>query len=338
MYSVIRSLLFALPPEWAHLFVLKLLATYRGFSAPSDAHPTVEVGRLQCTNRVGLAAGFDKDGLAIEGLSRIGFGFLEFGAVTPRLQPGNPRPRVFRLPQDLALINRLGFNNNGVDALAEKLRMTRNSVKIPVGVNIGKNRDTSNDKAVTDYTYCFNRVKSVSDFVTVNISSPNTSQLRDLQTDDGIVRLLGALVGARDAHLVQSSCYVSLFVKISPDLRDEEIVTLCHRIKDVGCDGIVATNTTAERPAIRDRHRDEQGGLSGRPLFPLALRTVRTVRSAVGPEFPIIGCGGVWDASSARQMIEAGADLVQFYTALIYRGPQCIAEMAAALAEDKQIN
>ncbi len=315
-----------------------MLGLYHGVSSQSDTSQAVTVGRLKCKNRVGLAAGFDKDGLAIEGLSQLGFGFLEFGAVTPRLQPGNPQPRIFRLKDELALINRLGFNNNGVDALAEKLDLARNSVKIPIGVNIGKNTDTSNADAVTDYVYCFNRVKSVSDFVTVNISSPNTSQLRDLQTDESIVRLLGALVGARDAHFAQSSCYVSLFVKISPDIGDDEIVTLCQRIKEVGSDGIVATNTTTERPAIRDRRRDEEGGLSGKPLFPLALRTVRTVRSVVGPDFPVIGCGGVWDAESATQMTEAGADLVQLYTALIFRGPRCIAEVAAALAESKHSN
>ena len=315
-----------------------MLNTYSSFTPGSVTSQPITVGRLNCANRVGLAAGFDKDGLAIEGLSGLGFGFLEFGAVTPRLQAGNPHPRVFRLKEDFALINRLGFNNNGVDALAEKLRIARNSVKIPIGVNIGKNTDTSNYESVTDYAYCFNQVKSVSDFVTVNISSPNTSQLRDLQTDENIVSLLGALVGARDAHFAQSRCYVSLFVKISPDIEENEIVTLCHRIKDVGCDGIVATNTTTKRPAIRDSRREEEGGLSGRPLFPLSLRTVKTVRSAVGPEFPVIGCGGVWDAASARQMIEAGADLVQFYTALVYRGPHCISEIAGALADDKHIN
>ena len=338
MYSIIRTLLFALPPEWAHLVVLKMLNTYSRYTPESVTSQPITVGRLNCANRVGLAAGFDKDGLAIEGLSRLGFGFLEFGAVTPRLQAGNPHPRVFRLKEDFALINRLGFNNNGVDALAEKLRIARNSVKIPIGVNIGKNTDTSNNESVTDYAYCFNQVKSVSDFVTVNISSPNTSQLRDLQTDENIVSLLGALVGARDAHFAQSRCYVSLFVKISPDIEENEIVTLCHRIRDVGCDGIVATNTTTKRPAIRGSRREEEGGLSGKPLFPLSLRTVKTVRSAVGPEFPVIGCGGVWDAASARQMIEAGADLVQFYTALVYRGPHCISELAGALADDKHIN
>lgn len=315
-----------------------MLNTYSRYTPESVTSQPITVGRLNCANRVGLAAGFDKDGLAIEGLSRLGFGFLEFGAVTPRLQAGNPHPRVFRLKEDFALINRLGFNNNGVDALAEKLRIARNSVKIPIGVNIGKNTDTSNDESVTDYAYCFNQVKSVSDFVTVNISSPNTSQLRDLQTDENIVSLLGALVGARDAHFAQSRCYVSLFVKISPDIEENEIVTLCHRIRDVGCDGIVATNTTTKRPAIRGNRREEEGGLSGKPLFPLSLRTVKTVRSAVGPEFPVIGCGGVWDAASARQMIEAGADLVQFYTALVYRGPHCISEIAGALADDKHIN
>lgn len=338
MYPLVRPLLFSLPPEWAHLLVLKILGLYTGSSSVHDPKNTVNVGRLSCANRVGLAAGFDKDGVAIRGLSGLGFGFLELGAVTPRLQAGNPRPRIFRLKNDFALINRLGFNNNGVDALAQKLSISKDSVKIPIGVNIGKNTDTSNDNAVTDYAYCFNQVKSVSDFVTVNISSPNTSHLRDLQTDDNIVGLLGVLVGARDAHFAQSSSYVSLFVKISPDIDEDDVEMLCHRIKDVGCDGIVATNTTTKRPAIKDRRRDEDGGLSGRPLLPSALRTVRTVRSAVGPNFPIIGCGGVWDAESAIQMIDAGADLVQFYTALIYRGPRCISEMATALAEHKFVN
>ncbi|MCY3883487.1 MAG: quinone-dependent dihydroorotate dehydrogenase [Gammaproteobacteria bacterium] len=338
MYPLIRSLLFALPPEWAHLVVLKLLSKYNETSGTDDSRQSVSVGHLKCANRVGLAAGFDKDGLAIEGLSRLGFGFLEFGAVTPRIQAGNPHPRIFRLKNDLALINRLGFNNNGVDALAQKLSISRNSVKIPIGVNIGKNTDTSNNDAVTDFAYCFNQVKSVSDFVTVNISSPNTSQLRDLQSDENIVRLLGVLVGARDAHFAQSKYYVSLFVKISPDMEEDETVALCRRIKDAGCDGIVATNTTTNRPAIRDRRRDEDGGLSGKPLLPLALRAVRIVRSAVGPTFPVIGCGGVWDAESAKQMIKAGADLVQIYTSLIYRGPRCISEMAVALGQKEQIS
>lgn len=311
---------------------------YGSFAPAAESVQTVKVGRLNCANRVGLAAGFDKDGLAITGLSRIGFGFLEFGAVTPRLQAGNPQPRVFRLKDDGALINRLGFNNNGADALADRLLRSINSVNIPVGVNIGKNRDTSNADAVTDYVHCFNQVKSVSDFVTVNISSPNTYQLRDLQMEDNVVGLLGALVGARDSYFVQSSCYVSIFVKISPDVNEDQIVTLCQRVREAGCDGIVATNTTTERLGISNAYRDEDGGLSGRPLFPLALRTVKIARSALGSKFPIIGCGGVWDAASAQQMVRAGADLIQFYTALIYRGPSCIEEIAAAVEKTDQIN
>ncbi len=292
------------------------------------------MGQLNCANRVGLAAGFDKDGLAIQGLCNLGFGFLELGGVTPRPQSGNRAPRIFRLKNDSALINRMGLNNDGVDALAEKLARTSNNAQIPIGVNIGRNWDTPNSKAAEDYLYCFNQVKLVADFVTVNVSSPNTPHLRDLQEQEHVMPLLRAIIEARDSLAHTSNTYVSVFVKISPDLNVDETSALCLAVKNSGCDGIVATNTTNDRSSLTDRKRRELGGLSGEPLFSRTLERVRLIRTVVGSNFTVIGCGGVGDASSASRVVDAGADLVQLYTALIYRGPGCIPAIATALREE----
>lgn len=334
MYTLVRPILFWLPPEWSHLVVLKALAVFGSHANSPSSQDTVKVGQLNCANRVGLAAGFDKDGLAIRGLCSLGFGFLELGGVTPRPQSGNRAPRIFRLKKDSALINRMGLNNDGVDALAEKLVRTANSAPIPIGVNIGRNWDTPNSQAAEDYLYCFHQVKFLVDFVTVNISSPNTPNLRELQDQRHVMPLLHEIIVARDALARTNNTYVSVFVKISPDMSVDETKGLCLAVKSSGCDGIVATNTTIERSLLTDRKRGEIGGLSGKPLFELALERVRLVRKVVGSNFTVIGCGGVRDAKSACRIVDAGADLVQLYTAMIYRGPGCIPAIATALEEN----
>lgn len=323
IYELLRPFLFTLPPEWAHQLTLNALRCYGYLPAKRVKNAlTVEVGGLHVPSRVGLAAGFDKDGIAMRGLSKLNFGFLEFGAVTPRSQPGNPRPRVFRLRNDFALINRLGFNNQGIDALMQKIVKEEPQVNIPIGVNIGKNFDTPLELAIDDYEYCFERANSLVDFVTINISSPNTPGLRDLQSAEAVQALLARLVRLRDSNMKRSQKRTLLLVKISPDLSAGDLESLCTIIQEEGVDGIVATNTTITRPEIGVDQ--PQGGLSGRPLFPLALKCVKLARRYLGEKFLIVGCGGIWDSSTAKQMREAGADLLQIYTGLVYQGPRCL--------------
>lgn len=323
IYELLRPILFALPPEWSHQLTLNTLRCYGHLPTKNATNiQTIEVGGLHVSSRLGLAAGFDKDGVAIRGLSKLNFGFLEFGAVTPRSQPGNPRPRVFRLRKDFALINRLGFNNQGIDALMQKIVKEEPKVPVPIGINIGKNFDTPMEQAIEDFEYCFVRANSLVDFVTINISSPNTPGLRELQTTEPVQALLSRLVRLRDTGDKHGQKRTLLLVKISPDLSEGELENLCSIVQAEGIDGIVATNTTTTRPDLGDTH--PQGGLSGRPLFPLALKVVRMARSFLGKGFLIIGCGGIWDLHSARKMREAGADLLQIYTGLVYQGPRSL--------------
>ena len=327
IYELLRPILFSLPPEWAHQLTLNALRWYSYLPAKRNTgSSTIEVGGLQVTNRVGLAAGFDKDGIAIRGLSKFNFGFLELGAVTPRGQAGNSRPRVFRLKKEFALINRLGFNNQGIDALIRKIVNEKPRVSVPIGINIGKNFDTPLEQAIDDYEYCFIRANSLADFVTINISSPNTPGLRELQGMQQVQNLLARLVRLRDSSTENQEKRTLLLVKISPDLAEPELESLCSTIRSEGIDGIIATNTTTTR-ASKDGEQ-HQGGLSGRPLFPLALNCVRQARSVLGEGFLIIGCGGIWDSSTAKQMREAGADLIQIYTGLVYHGPRCLREIS----------
>ena len=330
IYELIRPFLFSLPPEWAHQLTLNALRWYGYLPTQKiNSSQTVEVGGLHVPSRVGVAAGFDKDGIAIRGLSKLNFGFLEFGAVTPRSQVGNSRPRVFRVRKDFALINRLGFNNQGIDALIQKIVKDKPRVSVPIGVNIGKNFDTPMEEAIDDYELCFLRANSLVDFVTINISSPNTPGLRELQTLAPLQELLARLVRLREATTNKNQKRTLLFVKISPDLSDEEIEDICAVIQDEGIDGIIATNTTVARPTKSDGL--PKGGLSGRPLFPRALRCVEQVRGILGEGFLVIGCGGIWDAESAKQMRDAGADLIQIYTGLVYRGPTCLREISQVI-------
>ncbi|MDE0645333.1 MAG: quinone-dependent dihydroorotate dehydrogenase [Gammaproteobacteria bacterium] len=333
LYQFFRPLIFSFSPEFAHLLTLRLVRLYGYLPSNREISRAITHLDMNFENRVGLAAGFDKDGVALPGLLKLKFGFLELGAVTPRSQTGNPPPRLFRLIFDNALINSLGFNNRGVDALVQRVVTSRVPIDKPLGVNIGKNFDTSLSDAADDYLYCFQQLQDYVDFITVNISSPNTPGLRDLQMVEHAKPVLGRLVQARETAVNSFRHRVSILVKISPDLDEDSLRHLCAVIKDSGCDGIIATNTTIKRTGLVSTNASKRGGLSGKPLFQDSLRTVRLVRENVGENFIVVGCGGIWDGESACAMLAAGANLIQLYTALVYRGPGCIKEIVEATDE-----
>ena len=294
-------------------------------AAPGDS---VRLFGLAFANRIGLAAGLDKDATAVLGLARLGFGFLEVGSVTPRPQPGNPRPRLFRLRQDGALINRMGFNSAGMEAVAARLRTARERLGVPIGVNIGKNADTPLALAAEDYAKCLTAVYDVADYVAVNLSSPNTPGLRDLQAAATVRTLLGTLVATRDSLAASRRCPLPLLVKIAPDLVAKDLEDCAVAALEAGADGLIAVNTTVRRPpTLRSRHAEQQGGLSGAPLFPIALQTVQRLRRCIGPDPALVAVGGVGSAVDVSAMLNAGADLVQVYSALIYRGPGLVDEL-----------
>lgn len=283
--------------------------------------PGIELLGLSFPNRVGVAAGLDKNAVAVRGLARLGFGFVEVGTVTPRPQPGNPKPRLFRLTEDRGLINRLGFNSEGAQVVAARLARLRGRLDVPVGVNIGKNRETPNDEAVRDYRACLAMVNDFADYVTVNLSSPNTPGLRDLQAPAAAGALVSELVQERDRLAAKGSGRTPLLVKIAPDLAPQDLAATVVAVHEAGADGIVAVNTTLSRPpALRSKQAAEAGGLSGRPLYPLAIDTVRRVRAAVGEGPVVIGVGGVASAREIDAMLDAGADLVQVYTGFVFEG------------------
>ena len=333
VYSVLRPLLFALPGEFAHaaaLAALKVVGSLPG-SASTKA-PGVDLLGLSFPNRIGLAAGLDKDATATRGLARLGFGFVEVGTVTPRPQAGNPKPRLFRLAEDRALVNRMGFNSAGADAVAANLEGIRDRIPIPIGVNIGKNRNTPLAQATADYRACLARVYDVADYLVVNLSSPNTPGLRDLQAADVAGQLVRSLADQRDrlAEGRGDGGHVPpLFVKVAPDLAPGDLAATVAAALEGGAGGIVATNTTLARPpSLRSKMAAEEGGLSGRPLLPLALETVRRVRAAAGEGPVVVGVGGISNAADAAAMFEAGADLVQVYSALVYEGPGLVRRLA----------
>src|SRR5262245_20075091 len=336
LYRAVRPLLFAVDPETAHAFTLRSLdclarlglASIAAGSAP--ALPVRAMG-LDFPNPVGLAAGLDKDGEHIDALAALGFGFLEVGAVTPRPQAGNPRPRLFRLPEAEALINRLGFNNLGVDAFVERARRSRRAGIL--GVNIGRNADTPNEKALDDYLACLEKVYPHASFVTANISSPNTKNLRNLQRADELDGFLDALAAGRERLAGRHGKRVPIAVKISPDLDDAGIEAVADRVAARGIDAVIATNTTVSRQGVEHlRFGGEQGGLSGAPLKARATAVVARLRRALPSTVAIIGVGGIASAADAREKLDAGADLVQLYTALVYRGPQLVGEIVRGLA------
>jgi dihydroorotate dehydrogenase len=331
-YPLIRPLLFALDAERAHELTLHLVALgdSLGLARPAPATGTpVDVMGLRFPNRVGLAAGLDKNGTAVDGLSRLGFGFLEVGTVTPRPQPGNPKPRLFRLPEHLAIINRMGFNNAGVDALLERLASVR--YRGILGINIGKNFDTPIERAVDDYLICLDMVYRQASYVTVNISSPNTKNLRQLQGVSELDALLAALKSRQTALTDQHGRYVPLVLKIAPDLDAGQITDIADALRRHRIDAVIATNTTLGREGVESSAlAAEAGGLSGAPLFEKSTAVIRSLAHALAGELPIIAAGGITSGERARAKIEAGASLVQIYSGLIYRGPELVQECVAA--------
>ena len=327
-YALIRPFLFALDAERAHELTLSLVSIgdSLGFRqrSPASSNPT-EVMGLQFPNRVGLAAGLDKNGTAIDGLSRLGFGFLEVGTVTPRPQPGNPKPRMFRLREYQAIINRMGFNNSGIDALCERLARIR--YRGILGINIGKNFDTPIERAVDDYLFCLDKAYPLATYIAVNVSSPNTKNLRQLQEASELDALLGALKARQTALADEHGKYVPLALKIAPDLDAGQIANIADAMRRHRIDAVIATNTTLGRAGVETSPlAAEAGGLSGSPLFEKSTGVIRSLAKAVAGELPIIAVGGITSGERARAKLEAGAALVQIYSGLIYRGPQLVGE------------
>ena len=337
MYSLLRKALFALPPETSHEVSLDLLGAaerLRLLPAAVGAVPDlpVEVMGLRFPNPVGLAAGLDKNGDYFNALGALGFGFVEIGTVTPRPQPGNPRPRLFRLVEGEAIINRMGFNNLGVDHLVERVKHRR--YKGILGINIGKNFDTPVERAVDDYRVCLDKVHPYADYITVNISSPNTPGLRSLQFGDSLARLLAPLVAARDRLDSAAGRRVPLAVKIAPDMDDDEIRATARVLVEQGVDGVIATNTTLSRAGVEHLPlAAEAGGLSGAPLGDRSTAVIATLADELAGRLPIIGVGGICRGQDALAKIRAGASLVQVYTGFIYRGPGLVVDAVAAIAD-----
>jgi len=339
LYPFARPLFFALDAETAHDLAFAGLdrAARTGIAralAPHLPDAPVEAMGITFPNRIGLAAGLDKNAAHVDGLATFGFGFLEVGTVTPRPQPGNPKPRMFRLPKAHALINRLGFNNEGVAALLQNLERAR--YRGVLGINIGRNFDTPNERAADDYLACLRAVYAKAHYVTVNISSPNTKGLRDLQSEDALAALLAALKHEQSSLSQTYGRYVPLAIKIAPDLTDDAVEGIARLLVKHGMDGVIATNTTISRDAVAgEPHADEAGGLSGAPLFERSTAVVRVLARSLDGALPIIGVGGVDSGERARAKLDAGATLVQLYTGLIYGGPAVVAECVRAAAAVK---
>jgi len=338
-YALTRPFLFGLDPELAHEVTLGALARIQHTPlicaiAQKRVESPVTVAGLVFPNRVGLAAGLDKNGRCIDAFGAMGFGFVEVGTVTPKPQPGNPKPRMFRLPEAQGLINRLGFNNDGLDVFIANVRRSRFRKQGGIlGLNIGKNAATPIEQAVSDYVICLDGVYPHADYVTVNISSPNTKNLRELQSDAALDALLTTLEARGRELAARHGRRVPIFVKIAPDLDDTQVQLIARTLKKTGMDGVIATNTTIARDAVRHLpHGEELGGLSGAPVFEASNRVIAQLRSELGAAFPIIGAGGVMCGADARAKIAAGADLVQVYTGFIYKGPPLVPEVARATA------
>ena len=337
-YALTRPFLFGLDPEAAHDLTLGALARVQHTPlvcavAQTRIDDPVTVAGLKFPNRVGLAAGLDKNGRCIDGLGAMGFGFIEVGTVTPKAQPGNPKPRMFRLPEANALINRLGFNNDGLAAFVSNVKRARFRQRGGIlGLNIGKNADTPIERAVDDYLLCLDGVYPHADYVTINISSPNTQNLRALQSDAALDALLSALQERKAALVSRHGKRVPIFVKIAPDLDEAQVGAIAAALRNNGIDGVIATNTTVAREAVKTLpHGAEPGGLSGAPVFEASNRVITQLRAALGSGYPIIGVGGVMSGADAQAKVKAGADLVQVYTGFIYKGPELVTEVARAL-------
>jgi len=336
-YSLIRRLFFSIDAEKAHLLGLKMIKLVHTMGLSSfifgkPVYAPVDVMGLTFPNRVGLAAGLDKNADYINGLSSVGFGFIEVGTITPRPQPGNPRPRLFRIPEAQAIINRMGFNNKGVEHLIEQVKQADRS-NIILGINIGKNFDTPVESAVDDYKHCLQAVYLYADYITINISSPNTPGLRTLQFGDELKHLLETLKAEQTLLTEQTDRYVPLAVKIAPDMEDNDIKMIADLLVEKGIDAVIATNTTIARDAVKGLpNAEEQGGLSGVPVYQQSTHVVKILAEQLQGKLPIIAAGGIFSAQDAQEKITAGAQLVQIYTGFIYRGHELIKECAEALS------
>lgn len=338
LYALARPLLFSLDPEAAHNLTLPALKQAAACGLTSlvskpKADPRTVMG-ITFPNPVGLAAGLDKDGTYIDGLAALGFGSIEIGTVTPRAQPGNPKPRMFRLPAANAIINRMGFNNGGVDAFVANVQASvfYQDKKGVLGLNIGKNADTPIERAADDYLHCLQKVYPYASYVTVNISSPNTKNLRQLQGGSELDSLLAQLKEEQQRLADRHKRYVPIALKIAPDIDNEQVKTIAAALMQHRMDAVIATNTTITRDAVKNLpHAEETGGLSGAPVFELSNKVIRALKAELGNALPIIGVGGILSGSDAKAKIDAGASLVQLYTGLIYRGPGLVRECAAAL-------
>nr|WP_319566522.1 quinone-dependent dihydroorotate dehydrogenase [uncultured Rhodoferax sp.] len=360
-YALTRPFLFGMDPEAAHELTLNTLArtqhsllnwAYRG----NRVCDPIELAGLTFPNRVGLAAGLDKNARCIDGLGAMGFGFVEVGTVTPLAQSGNPKPRMFRLPKAMGLINRLGFNNDGLDAFIANIQQSRfyqqrsthptEPATMLLGLNIGKNAATPMERATDDYLICLDGVYPYADYVTVNISSPNTKNLRTLQNDDALDALLGAISKRREELTQTYGKRVPIFLKIAPDLDETQIAVIAQTLQRYGKDtqgkvnnawGVIATNTTLSRDAVEGmEHAQEAGGLSGAPVLTMSNRVISQLRASLGQNFPIIGVGGIMSAQDAVSKIRAGADVVQIYSGLIYQGPELVSETASLIKKTFQ--
>ena len=342
MYGLLRPLLFAQDPERGHALALAAierahrLGMVRMLAGGTPAPLPTRAFGLQFPNPVGLAAGLDKNGAHVDALLELGFGFVEVGTVTPRPQPGNPRPRLFRLPQAGAIINRMGFNNHGVDALVANVGRARRKGGL-VGINIGKNKDTPNEQALEDYLHCMERVYPLADYVTVNISSPNTAGLRELQEEQSLRRLVSGLREAQERLAGRHGVRVPMLVKIAPDLSEHDIEAAGRVLGDLGVDGVIATNTTVARDGVEGiAQAREAGGLSGAPLMGKSTSVLRMLRTRLPEHIPLVGVGGIASGADAATKQAAGATVVQIYSGLVYAGPRLIGDCLEAMRRRKE--
>lgn len=341
LYPLARRALFSLDAERAHHITLSILRKAASLGLANlmserlPENPLTVMG-ITFPNPVGLAAGLDKDGNCIDGLATLGFGFIEVGTITPRPQLGNPKPRLFHVPQAHGIINRMGFNNAGIEKFLENIQSTR--WKGPLGLNIGKNADTPIENAVDDYLICLEKCYPYANYITINVSSPNTKNLRQLQESKELDSLLGSLKEKQYTLSERHDRYVPIVLKIAPDLEDEQIKLIASLLTRHQVDGVVATNTTISRDSVNHLPiANETGGLSGRPLFDASNRIIRALRAELGDAIPIIGVGGILSGKDARDKLDAGATLVQIYSGLIYRGPVLVRECVEALLKQKAL-
>ena len=341
MYTLARQLLFKLSPETSHDLSLDLIGAggrlgLNGLLCKAPARLPVNVMGLEFPNPVGLAAGLDKNGAAIDGFAQLGFGFVEIGTITPRPQPGNPKPRLFRLPEAEAIINRMGFNNLGVDALVRNVERAKRRHGL-LGINIGKNKDTPNEQAFDDYQHCLQKVYPLADYITVNISSPNTAGLRELQEETALRQLVSQLRESQEALAARHGKRVPMLVKVAPDLSDRDIDAAARVLSELKVDGVIATNTTVDRSAVAgDRNASEAGGLSGAPLLGQSTLVLRRLRARLPESVPLVGVGGILSGADAVAKMAAGASLVQCYSGLIFRGPALVHDCVEAIRRRRE--